>query len=97
LDRLVATEFERRGLDKSLIEQYPYTVCSIEEFEGLLAACRAGTIESVMTAKNEPGHRQSLFRGFLAERYPGSLSNAMGTFEDGMDAVVDGPSRFTRR
>lgn len=97
LDRLVAAEFERRGLDKSLIEQYPYTICSIEEFEGLLTACRAGTIESVMSAKNEPGHRQSLFRGFLAERYPGSLSTAMGTFEDGMDAVVEGPSRLTRR
>lgn len=97
LDRLVATEFERRGLDPRLLERFPYTVCSIEELEGLLTACRAATIEGVMAAKNSAAHRQSLLRGFLAERYPGSLSNAMGTFEDGMDLVVEGPSRLTRR
>lgn len=97
LDRLVAVEFDRRGLDHELLERHPYTVCSIDEFEGLLMASHSSTIDTVMAAKTATGHRQSLTRGFLAERYPGSLSNAMGTFEDGMDQVVEGSSRLTQR
>lgn len=95
LDNLVAVEFEKRGLDRGLIERHPYSVCSIAEFEGLLTACGDASIDSVFSEKLSPAHRQSLLRGFLADRYPGSLSNAMGTFEDGMDLVIDGPSRFT--
>ena len=97
LDRLVRVEFERRGLEQGLLDRHSYTVCSIEEFEGLLTACRSNGIETVMATKNGAGHRQSLARGFLAECYPGSLKNAMGTFEDGMDQVVEGASRLTRR
>ena len=95
LDRLVAAEFARRGLDQGLLERHPYTVCSIDEFEGLLAAGRDNSIAAIMAEKMQPAHRQSLTRGFLAERYPGSLKNAMGTFEDGMDEVMEGPSGLT--
>ena len=95
LDALVKADFEKRGLDAGLLERHPYNVCSIGEFEGLLTACTDASIDSVLSEKLSPAHRQSLLRGFLAERYPGSLSNAMGTFEDGMDAVIDGPSRLT--
>lgn len=96
LDKLVGTEFERRGLDRALLERYPYCVCSIAEFEGLLTASRGATIDVVVSEKMSAAHRQSLMRGFLADRYPGSLSNAMGTFEDGMDLVIEEPSRLTR-
>jgi hypothetical protein len=96
LDQLIGSEFERRGLDPGLLERYPYTICSIEEFEGLLNACREATIAVVMAAKQKPENRQSLTRGFLADRYPGSLRNAMGTFEDDMEPVINGPSRLTR-
>jgi hypothetical protein len=97
LDKLVETEFENRGLDRALLERHPYCVCSIAEFEGLLTAGRAATIDVVVSEKMSAAHRQSLMRGFLADRYPGSLSNAMGTFEDGMDLVIEGPSRLTKR
>jgi hypothetical protein len=96
LDQLVAAEFEKRRLDPILLGRYPYTVCSIAELEGLLTAVRQNTIDSVLSIKNSTAHRQSLLRGFLADLYPGSLSNAMGTFDDGMDVVVDAPSRLTR-
>lgn len=96
LDELVANEFVRRGLDPALREQYPYTICSIAELEGLLVACRNNAIDQILSAKHAPRHRQWLMRGFLAERYPGSLSEASETFEDGMDSVVHGPSRLTR-
>lgn len=95
LDALVDAEFEKRGLDASLLQRHPYIVCSIAEFEGMLRACAGASIDSVLSEKLSPAHRQSLLRGFLADRYPGSLSNAMGTFEDGMDIVIDGPSRLT--
>jgi hypothetical protein len=96
LDKLVDAEFEKRGLDRALLKRHPYSVCSIAEFEGLLTACGAASIDSVLSQKISPDHRQSLLRGFLADRYPGAMSNAMGTFEDGMDLVIDGPSRLTR-
>ena len=97
LDELVDTEFKKRGLDRSLLERHPYCVCSIAEFEGLLTASRDASIDMVISEKMSAAHRQSLMRGFLADRYPGSLSNAMGTFEDGMDVVIEGPSRLTPR
>jgi hypothetical protein len=97
LDKLVDTEFEKRGLDRTLLERHPYCVCSIAEFEGLLTAGRDASIDIVISEKMSAAHRQSLMRGFLADRYPGSLSNAMGTFEDGMDVVIEGPSRLTPR
>lgn len=96
LDKLVDTEFDKRGLDRALLERHPYCVCSIAEFEGLLTAGRGATIDVVVSEKVSAAHRQSLMRGFLADRYPGSLSNAMGTFEDGLDLVIEGPSRLTR-
>ena len=34
LDALVDAEFEKRGLDASLLPRHPYSVCSIAEFEG---------------------------------------------------------------
>ncbi len=97
LDPLVEREFEKRSVDCILLDRYPYTVCSIDEFEGLLTACRDHSVHEVLTMKNGTEHRQSLMRGFLGSHYPACLSNAMGTFEDGMDAVINSPSRLTRR
>lgn len=97
LDKLVDAEFEKRCLDRRLLDRHPYSVCSIAEYEGLLTAAKGASIDSVLTEKLSAAHRQSLLRGFLAERYPGSLGNAMGTFEDGMKDVIEGPSRLTRR
>jgi hypothetical protein len=96
LDMLVATEFERRGLDPKLRDQYPCTVCSIVELEGLLAACQETSINEVLSTKLNSEHRQYLMRGFLGEKYPGSLRAAFSTFEDGLERVVHGPSRLTR-
>lgn len=97
LDSLISVEFQKRNLDPTLLERHPYMVCSIAEFEGMLAASRRSSLDSLVSEKLSPTHRQSLMRGFLADRYPGSISSAMGTFEDGMDAVIDGPSRLTRQ
>ena len=97
LDNLVDVEFEKRGLDRTLLERHPYCVCSIAEFEGLITASREASIDDVVSEKLSVEHRQSLMRGFLADRYPGSISNAMGTFEDGMDLVIEGPSRLIRQ
>lgn len=96
LDPLVATEFERRGLDPSLREQYPCTVCSVAEFEGLLVACRANGIDRVLSAKLNTEHRQWLMRGFLGQEFPGCLNEALTMLDDGMDAAIHGPSRLTR-
>ena len=64
LDGLVADEFVRRGLDPSLRERYPCTICSIAELEGLLVACRDHGIDQVLSAKQGREHRLWLMRGF---------------------------------
>jgi hypothetical protein len=97
LDKLIEAEFDRRRLDRALLERHPYLVCSIAEFEGFLTACCTATIDVVISEKMSAAHRQSLLHGFLADRYPGSLSNAIDMFEDGMDVVIEGPSRLTKR
>lgn len=97
LDELVQGEFERRGLDHNLRKRYPFTVCSIAEFEGLLVACRDHSIGTVLSDKLGTLHRQWLMRGFLGERYAGSLTNAFATFEDEMDPVIHGRTRLTQR
>jgi hypothetical protein len=97
LRECVAQVFQKRGLDAALLDRYPYAICSITEFEGLLSACRGASIDAVLSSKNDPEHRQWLMRGFLAKRYSGSLHASMGTFENGMDAVISRPSRLTRQ
>ncbi|WP_448657715.1 hypothetical protein ACPVPU_09585 [Sphingomonas sp. CJ99] len=97
LDELVDTEFEKRRLDRVLLKRHPYCVCSISEFEGLLAAGSEATLDVVLSEKLSAAHRLSLTQGFLADRYPGSLSRAKRAFEDGMDSVIAAPSRLTRQ
>lgn len=97
LDKLIQGEFERRGLDHDLRERYPFTICSIAEFEGLLAACHDHSIDTVLSAKLGTEHRKWLMRGFLGERYPGSLTKAFAMFQNGLDPVIHGKSRLTRR
>ena len=96
LDELVSKEFKKRCLEFDLLNRYPFFVCSIDEFEGLLTACAAHSVDEVIVKKQTPQYRESIMRGFLAEEYPGSISNAWGIFENGLDAVIDGPSRITR-
>ena len=78
-------------------EQYPFMICSIAEFEGLLAACGDHSMAKVLSDKLGTAHRQWLMRGFLGERYPGSLMAASTMFEDGMDPVIQAKSRLTGR
>jgi|GEM_PF-2361737 len=97
LDKLVQEEFARRSLDHGMREQYPFMICSIAEFEGLLAACGDHSMAKVLSDKLGTAHRQWLMRGFLGERYPGSLMAASTMFEDGMDPVIQAKSRLTGR
>lgn len=97
LSKLIDENFEKRGLDRTLLERYPYSVCSVAEFEGLLEACRDHGIDQVLGHKKLPEHRQSLLGGFLASYYPGALSSARDVLRDGLDVVIDGPSRLTGR
>jgi hypothetical protein len=97
LDPFVVRELETRRIDCALLERYPFSICSIDEFEGMLTACREHSIDDVLTAKNSPSQRQSLMRGFLGDRFPGCLSNAMDTFDGGMETVIKAPSRLIRR
>lgn len=97
LDELVDKEFERRGLDRTMLERHPYCICSIAEFEGLLVASQRVGINTVVSEKMSAAYRQSIMGGFLANRYPGSIKNAMGTFEHDMDLIIQEPSRLTRR
>lgn len=97
LDQFITDEFKKRGLDSTLLIKHPFTICAIDEFEGLLTACREHGIDKVLSEKNAPDRRQGLMQGFLAERYAGSLTRAKRTFEDGTDPVIWGASRLTRR
>jgi len=94
LDAALGPAFAKRGADVELVDHYPFFLCSIGEFEGLLAACRANDLNSVLTAKIGPIHRQWTMQGFLADHYPGSLTEASHVFEDGLDPAIAGPSRF---
>jgi hypothetical protein len=97
LDQFVSEEFKRRGIDPSLLDQHPFAICSIDEFEALLTVCRTHSIHKVLTEKNALNHRQSLMQGFLAERHPGCFDSLKETFKNGTDAIVSGPSRLTGR
>lgn len=57
-----------------------------------LVACHDHSIGTVLSAKLGTEHRQWLMRGFLGERYPGSLTGAFAMFENGMNPVIHGKS-----
>ena len=97
LDSLVVADLERRGLDPSIMQGHPYTVCSIAELEGLLVACWSNGIDAVMSRKLSGKHRQWLTRGFLGQEYPGSVHGASTKLSNAMDGVITGASRLTQR
>ncbi|WP_428630239.1 hypothetical protein [Sphingopyxis sp.] len=97
LDKLVDETFTARGLERELLDRYPFSICSVGDFEGLLEACRSEGIDPVLNLAKSPSHRQSILGGFLVERYPGCLSAAHDVLQDGLDTILEGPSRLTGR
>ena len=54
----VATEFEGRGLDKNLLDEMPFSICSIEEFERIMQIVAPRNILEFMDAKlSDPAKR----------------------------------------
>jgi hypothetical protein len=92
---LVDAEFVRRRLDPELLRRYPYHVCSISEFEGLLSACERAGIDPILSDKASPDYRQWLMHGYLADRHPGSISAARGAFKDGLRGLIHLRTRLT--
>lgn len=94
LESLLPAEFTKRGLDVTMLEIYPYFLCSIEEFEGLIIACKSAGIDTVLRKKNSVEHRRSITRGFLGEAFPGSLIAAAAAQERGMNGAVFAQTRL---
>lgn len=70
IDARIRAEFRLHGLDEQLLERYPLTICSIGEFERLMALVSAKGARTVMSEKVAPKRRLWLLHSALLDAFP---------------------------
>jgi len=88
--------FSRRGIDRTLLERCPYTICSVTEFEGMLSVLRTVRIDEVMAGKTGSEHRDWMVGPYLNHRFPAETERPAALFDQELRDVIYAPSRFTR-
>lgn len=88
LARQVAAEFDRRGLDKNVLNEMPYGICCIEEFERMMQIMAPRNILDFMDAKlSDPAKRQWPFASFMANHYWEDFQKPTDFFAEVIDEI----------
>jgi hypothetical protein len=61
--------FAQRGLDAALLDSYPFTICSISDFERLMSLVAIKGVDAVMKEKVTPKRRMWLVHGALLDAF----------------------------
>jgi len=70
IDSRVRIAFCENGIDETLLARYPYTICSVGEFERLMPLVAEKEIKVVMDEKVTPKRRLWLLHSALMEAFP---------------------------
>lgn len=83
LRSLVEEQFGKAGLPLSYLEDMPYSICSIEEFEDLMQIIQLHEIKSVMKDKVYDREKTRWnFKAFLATDFKNEIKNMEYLFEE---------------
>jgi hypothetical protein len=88
LDQKVRQGVQAAGLSEALVDAYPYSVCSIDEFELVAQVQAAVGVAPVMSAKSAGEHRHWLFDSVLREVFPAELAACTrNLFPEAVEAI----------
>ncbi len=88
LHQAVEVEFAKRGLDKNWLDEMPYSICCIEEFEGMIQIMATKGISSFMSKKmNDPEKRLWPFASFMTNEFPDDWGKVKDLFPEVIDEI----------
>jgi hypothetical protein len=75
IDARVRSEFRSHGIDVQLLEKYPLTICSVGDFERLMALVAVKGTKSIMAEKVTPKRKLWLLHSALLDAFPEEFPN----------------------
>lgn len=75
IEKTVLGLLAKAGLDSALLEQYPYTVMSVEEYETAIQIISKVGLAEFFNEKNNHEHKSWLVMPFINSRYSAELPN----------------------
>jgi hypothetical protein len=97
LDARVAARLMDAGISADWAREFPYSFCSIEDFEALVQVIAMRGIDTVIGLKTRGEERQWIMSTFLHARFPEDYKKSRTLFPEVLDAIwppgVDLPER----
>jgi len=93
LEALVKAGLARRGLSPGLSDQYPFTLCSLHDFEAAAKAMAKAGVQAVLGEKTAGEQRTWAMMPFLTERFRPQLRDAGLLFEREWEELTEGIQR----
>lgn len=90
IDRLVTAKLGDLGLDIELMREYPYSICSIKDFEYSAFVMAQITIAEYMQSKSDEEHRFWAHGPFCSHHFGQVMANRPELFEGAWNDVVPG-------
>jgi hypothetical protein len=69
IDARLRLAFQDQGLDVTMLERFPLTICSVAEFERMMALVAMKSVSTVMAAKVDPKRRLWLLHSALMDAF----------------------------
>lgn len=89
IDNQVREKLQRLGLDDSVLDRFPYTICAVADFENAVQVMCRTSIDAVMRVKVAQENRQSPFRAVLHNDFGSDLSKvAKNLFPETLNSIV---------
>lgn len=83
LNRKVLMKFEERGLDKNLLNEMPYSICSIEEFEKAIQIMTRIGLKTFMNKKVLDREKRTWpFASFMTREFPREYAEVSDLFPE---------------
>ena len=78
IDARIRSEFQSHGMDLQLLETYPLTICSVGEFERLMALVAMKGVSTVMAERLSPKRKLWLLHSALLDAFPEDFPQTRG-------------------
>lgn len=90
IDKRVLKKLGESGLDIELLREYPYSICSIKDFEYSAFVMAQTAIAEYMQLKSDEEHRYWAHGTFCSHHYGQVMANRPELFEDAWNELVPG-------
>jgi hypothetical protein len=89
IDARIRLAFQDRGLDVSMLERFPLTICSVAEFERMMALVVMKDVSTVMAAKVDRKRRLWLLHSALRDAFPAEYdATRYNLFPEALEAIT---------